>query len=352
MADCLYIPFGSINESKKSNLVDCVVWTRESLARKLGMTEKQFVELCIFIGNDYTMHFKRTLFNQYSQFITESEYSYLEVDSGGLTVPIDFILSQKPDFLLSSLNTELNEAIMYSRAVYNLSDLEEYNRGGKDSKVGRNLNDDQESIRSAEESSGDTYKLSKRKLQTFDDWILKDGKKDDNIGMNVTRFLTENLGKYDKSRVKDPTLNQNQNQNQSSNLFHEISEIHIEAFAVMLTSIGEKKSRKISQELDDVQKKLSGYLTDLRVDATSSPCDNKKLMENENYAAKSTKIVWCNAVAAHTYQLLCKRLMLTDAYSGANVSDDIFACLLLNSTHTSLIIQSPPLSAIPRLQSY
>jgi hypothetical protein len=350
MADCLYIPFGSINESKKSNLVDCVVWTRESLARKLGMTEEQFVELCIFIGNDYTMHFKRTLFNHYSQFITESEYSDLEVDSGGLTVLIDFILSQKPDFLLSSPNKELNNAIIYSRAVYNLSDLDEYNRGGKDSKVRRNLNQDQESICSAEESSSDTYKLSKKKVQSFDDWILKDSEKDDNIGMKVTRFLRENLGKYEESRVKDPTLNQNQNQ--SSNLFHEISDTHIEAFALMLTSIGKKKSRKITQELDDVQKKLSGYLTDLPVDATSSPCDNKKFIENEIYPAKSTKIVWCNAVAAHTYQLLCKRLMLTDAFSGANVSDEIFACLSLNSTYTSLIIQSPPLSIIPRLQSY
>jgi hypothetical protein len=331
MADCLYIPFGSIKESKKSNL-ECVVWTRENLAGMLGMTEEQFVELCILIGNDYTMHFERTLFNQYSQFVTERRYSDLDVNSSGLLVPIDFILSQKPDFLLSSPNSMLTKAIMYSRAVYNLLDLDEYNRGGKVSKVGKYLFQDQESVHSAEEPSSDTYKLSKEKGQTFDDWILEDDIKDDNIGMKVIRFLRQNLGKYEKSRVQDPTLsqNRNQNQNQSSNLFHEISDIHIEAFAVMLTSIGMKKSMKIAQELDDVKKKLSGYLKDLQVDDTHSPCDNNKCIEDRNYAAKSIKIVWRNAVAAHTYQLLCKRLMLTDAYSGANVREEISACLSLH----------------------
>lgn len=279
------------------------------------MTEVQFVELCILIGNDYTMHFNRTLFNQYKEFITESGLTVSEVNSAGLKVPLDFILSRKPDFRLSSPNIELNKAIKYSRAVYNLLDLDEYDRAEKDSIVAKNL--DQKSIRSTEELSSDTYKLSKDKAKSFDDWMLKDRKKDDNIGMTVIRFLGEKLRRYKESKVQNP------NQSQSTNLFPEISDIHIEAFFVMLASIREKKSTKITQELDDVHKKLSGYL--MQTYATRSERSNKECIDDQKYKANSTKITWPDAVAAHTYQLLCKRLMQNDALSEANVSENISA---------------------------
>jgi hypothetical protein len=340
MADCHYIPFGSIDESRYSSRVECVVWTREKTSRKLGMTEVQFVELCILIGNDYTMHFNRTLFNQYKEFITESGLTVSEVNSAGLKVPLDFILSRKPDFRLSSPNIELNKAIKYSRAVYNLSDLDEYDRAEKDSIVAKNL--DQKSIRSTEELSSDTYKLSKDKAKSFDDWMLKDRKKEDNIGMTVIRFLSEKLRRYKESEVQNP------NQSQSTNLFPEISDIHIEAFFVMLASIREKKSTKITQELDDVHKKLSGYL--MQTYATRSERSNKECIDDQKYKANSTKITWPDAVAAHTYQLLCKRLMQNDALSEANVSENISAaCLSLSSTCRALITLLPSLSTIQKL---
>ena len=120
-----YIPFGTIKADVKS-LCTAVVWCRKKLAKGLKMTEEQFLEWCIMIGNDYTKHYEKSLFNGY---ITNGHPTSLE----GLR---KFIISKGNDFQLSSENADLDAAIRYSRATYNLCDLTSFEAASESSDNG------------------------------------------------------------------------------------------------------------------------------------------------------------------------------------------------------------------------
>ena len=59
--DCRYIEIGSIDSAAVSSYLiqvpHAVVWTRTKICALLGLTEHQFVEMCILAGNDYTEGF-------------------------------------------------------------------------------------------------------------------------------------------------------------------------------------------------------------------------------------------------------------------------------------------------------
>ena len=304
MADCLYITFESISRSKIPAQVDIVVWSRKNLARAMDMTETQFVEWCILIGNDYTAHFKRNLFNEYHEFSMKCGNYDTAVNSPGLVLSRLFIISKGPDYHLSSSNCNLERAITYSRAVYNLSDLSEYDMEIEDSEV------KQVAILPEDESCSDTFKLSKEQKKCFDDW-MESNDTDLSTGMQVTQFLQENLRKF----AKFEELGMSQN----VNLFPEILVLHLDVLNVMLKSICTKKSGKESQEPDDRHKKLAGYRTTQLKTALNVRGSNKCIGEYGTAIGK-TDIIWRNAVAANTYQLLCKIVIQSEKHRVGNVS--------------------------------
>ena len=147
MKRCPYILFGTIASSYSMGTVfnkmttSAIVWRREILSKTLGMTESQFIEWILLIGNDYTKHF----------YMSSSFSPYLDDDLIGCGAPEtccsdrsielqnwqladrnrlsslrDFILSKDPDFLLSSTIEDLEAALLYSRRLYNLEDIIDY----------------------------------------------------------------------------------------------------------------------------------------------------------------------------------------------------------------------------------
>lgn len=100
-----YIVIGDLNpkEIDKSDLT-VRVWRREKISNLLQISESQFVELCLYLGNDFTLDEKNTT-------IIESK---------------NFIESQSPLFRLTSQNSNLNQAYAFSRKFYELEDLSEF----------------------------------------------------------------------------------------------------------------------------------------------------------------------------------------------------------------------------------
>jgi hypothetical protein len=97
------------------------VWRRKDVCEAMRLTEEQFVELCILIGNDFTGCFDRSLFNK----INGKEAIPIRRDQ----TAINFLLFQlwnnnNINFKASSSKSEeLEMAIQYSRSFYELNDL-------------------------------------------------------------------------------------------------------------------------------------------------------------------------------------------------------------------------------------
>ena len=142
MKNCPYIKFGSFipmmststqNTSTSSNTViaqiTAMVWRREELAQELDLSEFQLIEFALLIGNDFTDVFSRDTFHQItgSADLTSplttfpSGYSPATIHS-----LLEFIRSQPEDYRLSSMDPALQQAIEFSRALYNLQDISAY----------------------------------------------------------------------------------------------------------------------------------------------------------------------------------------------------------------------------------
>jgi hypothetical protein len=129
MKGCPYIEFGTIIDQRSSGgELTAPVWRREVLAKSLGMSESQFVEWCIFVGNDFTDHFGRRMFDA---FIENSDSGANELPQGHNPDALDtlrrFIISKGGDVRMGARSLPaLDQSISFSRAVYQLEDLSSY----------------------------------------------------------------------------------------------------------------------------------------------------------------------------------------------------------------------------------
>ena len=115
MKDCPYIQFGSIRFDDDGGLSACV-WRREVTCLLLQISERQFVELCIYLGNDFTDVYDKALFNKPHN----ADLSVYALCGKALV-----------DHMLSSADPELQRAIEFSRDFYELRDLTHYDYDAK-----------------------------------------------------------------------------------------------------------------------------------------------------------------------------------------------------------------------------
>lgn len=125
MQDAPYIAFGSL--TRKHDTIDGIstkVWRRAAIAKQLGLTEDQLVELAILVGNDLSSPFKRSLFIDVPDDMDETMYA--SKDNNIVQRSLKFILQRDLDYKLTSNNKELQQIIQFSRAFYNLTDISIY----------------------------------------------------------------------------------------------------------------------------------------------------------------------------------------------------------------------------------
>ena len=122
---CPYIPFNQLHLENNS-LTAFKIWRRHSTAISLGLSEAQFIELAILLGNDYTGSYSRALFRQLplvgsNRLVLNQCYKldyYMSIAS--------HLAACDLNWQSSSDNIMLQEAIQFSRKLYDLHDLSEY----------------------------------------------------------------------------------------------------------------------------------------------------------------------------------------------------------------------------------
>lgn len=134
MQDCPYIPFGKLKVMEETTRLCSEVWHRDILASALGMTECQLLEFSIILGNDYTKHFDRIHFGL-------EDISGTRVDVERCREKIMSAFENNSEFQLHSDVKDIQDAIEFSRALYNLEDISpqidfcEVDEGADDIKV-------------------------------------------------------------------------------------------------------------------------------------------------------------------------------------------------------------------------
>eukprot|EP01031_Cornospumella_fuschlensis_P036152 gene36152-43847_t len=138
------------------------VWSRLKLASALGLTEKQFVDFCIFLGSDFTKGFSRLDYRFAVENVPLLTPPEVVQGGGGRVVSriLDYFRScvaQYRDFHLvaASKDTLLQQAIDYSRRFYQLeitaADLEQAPR--LDDEASGSDDDDEEEDNTLSESA-------------------------------------------------------------------------------------------------------------------------------------------------------------------------------------------------------
>ena len=115
--DCPYIELGELKVSKRGSVVASHVWRRSRTAASLEISEKQFVELCILVGNDYT---GKILKEEHPQ-LEESPENQSRIDT-----ILQMIAASGVDFQVSSKDDSFQLAVEFSRDLYDLRDLSKY----------------------------------------------------------------------------------------------------------------------------------------------------------------------------------------------------------------------------------
>jgi hypothetical protein len=315
MKDCSYIAFGTIKADVKS-LCTAAVWCRKQLAKALLMSEEQLLEWCILIGNDYTKHYEKSLFNGYA---TDGRPTSLEKFR-------KLIISKGDNFQLSSEDADLDAAIRYSRATYNLCDLTSFetasqlcDNGGHNAIVEVK---DNEVIIAGNVPDKEKYSLSACQKQCFRTWLEENVNSNLNAdaGQKVLKFLRSNLSNHQSLTVGDGTP--------PINLFQEVEISHLDALSDMQKEIAVQIKKMNEEEMTLALSKL--YLNVSTAD-TSKPVPKRKAKgkngtgnNQKQNSQPSLNLQWSDVLASRTYQLLCKLVSGRDDVS-LNVSS--FYCL-------------------------
>ena len=130
MKSCPYIKFGNIFPPNSLNKgASAIVYRRSKIANALELSEAQFIEFVILLGNDYTSQFLR------SDYIIISNEENVQVSTESLPEGyslrvseqlLEFIQMMGHGCILSSNNPQLQQAIEFSRTLYELGDISKY----------------------------------------------------------------------------------------------------------------------------------------------------------------------------------------------------------------------------------
>lgn len=225
---------GEIKNSDNNRIiipaVTARVWRRNCVAELLGLTETQFVDLCILMGNDFTGNFPKDLYDR----ILESHEIPVKYGTIKFKETLQQVLQRNGSInsdadgsdswvLKSSLSPAVELSIQYSRAFYQLEDitvfLTEENQKIVDNfyknlRVGATETVDVVVSRKLleEEAEYENMKLSEDQKELVVDWIKRNGKviKDSkekkshnvNAGKLAVLFL-QDLRKEKKKRVSN-----------------------------------------------------------------------------------------------------------------------------------------------------
>eukprot|EP01041_Mallomonas_annulata_P016660 gene16660-34677_t len=278
MKDCPYVTFGSL--SKPMGYSDgCMarVWRRSELAGDLGLSESQFVELALLIGNDFTGVFPRSQLQLHietsscSHFPGDEDYSKDAIDA-----MVEYIQSLPDDYQLTSSNTSLQTALEYSRALYELGDILNYPEDSKHIRLMALCDEQLDSIR--------TY--VKGRVGMNNDKTLVD----DDVASIAIDYLYAFLEDGDGSELGEDLYSIPLDNVQS-----------LETMVQKLTSVMEMQEE---EEGDDGMESVS-----LALDK------KEKALVDDTFPPQ-----WNDVIAAHQYQLICK---------------EIFKCIRKNITATT-----------------
>ena len=102
--------------SPHAKVARAIVWTRAILSEMTSLNEAQLVEWAILLGNDYTAQFGRHLYD--NELLSE-----LGSDEHDPEAVREFVAEQQPELRLESRFANVQRAIEFSRALYQLQDL-------------------------------------------------------------------------------------------------------------------------------------------------------------------------------------------------------------------------------------
>ena len=131
MKDCPYIEFGSIDFTSLGS-ASAVVWSRMEVCRALGISEEQFLDFVLFVGNDYTTHLVvQTDLRKEFQQMCPNLYSMMELwlnkvrnQRMEMVRAADFFCALPSNSQQFDEVHNLQFAMDYSRALYNLEPLD------------------------------------------------------------------------------------------------------------------------------------------------------------------------------------------------------------------------------------
>ena len=124
--DCPYIAIDSV--FIEASCVQACVYRRSAIASDLGMTETQFMDLCILMGNDYTKHLIGTDFIASFSFTIERDDDYDDEEYNYNTATIEHLIQcvQSNVAPITSTNADYQVAVDFSRSLYHLQDISHY----------------------------------------------------------------------------------------------------------------------------------------------------------------------------------------------------------------------------------
>ena len=156
MRDCPYIPFKTLRLEgrQQTQIIHATVWRRGRLAKGLGLSEQQLVEWFILIGNDYTNHYmyQSSEGKQRQKSLLLGQNSGNESKECPLKTKLESIQSQHPSYRLSSRYPGLENAIQYSRAVYDMLDLTSFESDGTTNNVAKSSEEEEAKCKEAMEA--------------------------------------------------------------------------------------------------------------------------------------------------------------------------------------------------------
>ena len=126
-----YVVFGSLAEKNmlrpvnvlydRRKMLHAVVYTRKIIAERLDMSESSLIDFCLYLGNDYTSGFSKDLF----QFEKEEETVNELLESYDMhSVARTFSAYDDDSLDCNTADCNLNQAISFSRALYELESLD------------------------------------------------------------------------------------------------------------------------------------------------------------------------------------------------------------------------------------
>lgn len=286
MKDCPYIEFGTVNCTVDVEAAAAIVYRRSETAMHFGLSEQQLVELGILSGNDFTIEYCNA--GELSEFPTTADESYHSNAKNTVLSNCDWIKSKGGGFLVTSTGetVEVDIAIRYSRALYELQDIEPFRR---------ELETHRKSIHYISPDVPFSVGLSKKESSKLAVWIARNPmlarvENQQSVGSCALRYIADRL-----SETPSETISLN------SFEVHFLNE-HLEAFRCMFVDILALRSG-LGKEGS-----AGGYLTESA--ATPKLPTEKKGSDRKTRASAAVNETpqWKDVLVVQGYQGLLREL--------------------------------------------